>query len=303
MSKASPLKGIGITSLLLWQPALTGLAAELAAGFEEQALEGPGIVAYAGAGGGVYYNGSDGSGGFTSGGVFFENAYNADYGSWSGWAYSTTTDTETAGRGNQYSSYAGSAREGFVYAVTYAPSSVRLPTGWRAPIAVSVSNTTYAGLSMRDGDDFAKQFGPGDFFKLTLTGLDDDGQELGKVEAWLADFREGTDPGYILESWLDIDLSSLGTGVAEIAFTLESTDNGAWGMNTPAYIAVDNLALASTPTWAGYDPRPDGWIDTGSFLGLIYPVGDWVYVLNLQKYLYLPESLMSANGSWSYIPE
>ena len=296
-------KRIGYTGLLMWQLALTGLAAELLAGFEEVALEGPGVQAYAGPGGGIYYNGSDGSGGFTSGGVEFGNEYNPDWGSWSGWAYSTTTDTETAGWGNQYSSYAGAAREGQVYAVTYAPSSVQLPVGGKAPVRVSVSNTSYAGISMRDGDDFAKQFGPGDTFKLTITGLDMDGLELGKVEAWLADFREGTEPGYILDSWLDVDLTPLGTGVAEIAFTLESTDNGAWGMNTPAYIAVDNLVLGSTPTWGGYDLRPDGYADTGDFLGWVYPAGEWVYLVNLGKYIYLPESQIFSGGVWAYLPK
>jgi hypothetical protein len=277
-------------------------AAALSAGFEDLALEGPGVVAYAGPGGGVYYNGSDGTGGFTSGGIDFLNAYNADWGSWSGWAYSTTGDTETAGWGNQYSSFAGGAREGEVHAVMYAPTWVDLPEGWRVPLAISVTNTSYAAISMRDGDDFARQFGPGDYFKLILTGLDATGAELAKVEAYLADFREATDPGYILDSWLDVDLSGMGSGVAKIEFALESTDVGAWGMNTPAYIAVDNLVLAQSRTWGGYVEDRDGWFDTGSFLGLIYPVGDWVYVLDLGKYLYLPESFISPGGSWAYIP-
>lgn len=295
-------KRMGMLSMLVLG-ALAVKGETLVAGFEDVALEGGGVVAYTGPGGGEYYNGSDSSGGFSSGGVEFVNDYSVDYGSWSGWAYSTTTDVETAGWGNQYSSFAGGAREGVVYAVTYAPSSVGLPEGWSAPVSVSVSNTSYAGISMRDGDDFAKQFGAGDYFKLILTGLDASGEELGKVEAYLADFREGTDPGYILEGWLDVDLTSLGSGVATLEFALESTDVGQWGMNTPGYIAVDELVLAQPRQWGGYVEDQAGWFDTGSFLGLIYPVGDWVYVLELGKYLYLPESLISAGGSWSFIPK
>ncbi|HSH08766.1 MAG TPA: DUF4465 domain-containing protein, partial [Oceanipulchritudo sp.] len=167
--------------------------------------------------------------------------------SWTGWAYSTTTDVVTAGYDNQYSACAGGAASGTVYAMTYAPSVISLPAGWQAPVGISVANSTYAGISMRDGDAFAKQFGAGDYFRLTLTGKDSGGTELGSVEVYLADFRAGTDPGYILDSWLAVDLSPLGTGVAEIAFAMESSDMGSFGMNTPAYVAIDNLVLGSTP--------------------------------------------------------
>src|SRR5438874_4964536 len=52
-----------------------------------------------------YYNGADGAGGFVSGGAFFNNKYNAQYGVWSGWAYSNQTDVTTPGFMNQYSAY------------------------------------------------------------------------------------------------------------------------------------------------------------------------------------------------------
>jgi hypothetical protein len=69
---------------------------------------------------------------------------------------------------------------------------------------------------------------------------------LGAVEVYLADFRGGLETGSILDSWLTVDLSPLGTDVAQIGFALESTDNGTWGMNTPAYLAVDDLVLGAT---------------------------------------------------------
>lgn len=280
--------------------------AERVVGFEDVAVEGGGIMEYAGPGGGVYWNGSDGSGGYTSGGVYFWNTFTdfgGGYTGWTGWAYSTTGDTETAGLGNQYSAYPGAARGGEVYAVTYAPSSFSLPAGYREPRGISVANTTYAGISMRDGDDFAKQFGPGDYFKLTITGLGTSGAETGRAEVFLADFREGTTPGYILDRWEDVDLSGLGSGVAFLEFSLESTDEGEWGINTPAYIAVDNLVLASTPTWAGFDVEADGWVYTGAFLGMVYPAGEYVYVLDTGKYLFLPESAVTTSGAWVYLPK
>jgi hypothetical protein len=47
----------------------------LQAGFDDLSRETPPAQEYAY--GGIYYNGSDLSGGFSSGGIFFENVYNA----------------------------------------------------------------------------------------------------------------------------------------------------------------------------------------------------------------------------------
>jgi len=229
----------------------------LQVGFEDLGLDAGWVESYGGPGDGVYYNGSNLSGGFSSEGVFFGNEYTdwgGGYYSWSGWAYSTTTDTGTAGFDNQYSAFAGGAAGGRVYAVTYAPSTLDLPLGWRAPQELSVTNNSYAGISMRDGDAFAKQFGAGDYFLLTLTGYDAGGLETGSVEVYLADFRDGLETGYILDSWATVDLSPLGSGVAQITFSLESTDTGDFGSNTPSYVAIDNLVLESTPV-----PEPRTW--------------------------------------------
>src|SRR5262245_44528250 len=46
-------------------------------------------------------------GSFTSGGAQFVNWYNTTYESWSGFAYSNTTDTITPGYANQYSAITG----------------------------------------------------------------------------------------------------------------------------------------------------------------------------------------------------
>jgi hypothetical protein len=54
-----------------------------------------------------YWNGSDGSGAFTSGGATLSNTYNAEWGSWDGFAYSNLTDTTTEGFAGQYSAVAG----------------------------------------------------------------------------------------------------------------------------------------------------------------------------------------------------
>ena len=103
---------------------------------------------------------------------------------------------------------------------------------------------------MRDGDAFAKKFGgptgnDPDFFKLTISGLDAGNAPTGTVDFYLADFRFANNAlDYILTNWTLVDISSLPIHTRKLQFTLSSSDNGTFGMNTPAYFAVDNLTTA-----------------------------------------------------------
>ncbi|MEP4076634.1 DUF4465 domain-containing protein [Haloferula sp.] len=202
-----------------------------------------------------FYNGSDYGGNWNSGGAEFENSF-TDFGggftSWDGFSYSNSTDATTPGFGNQYSAYPGSGAGGSSnYALgftgsgpvsTFYPSSFDLTDN-----GVMVSNTTYAALSMLNGDSFAKKFGgvggeEEDWFLLTISG------SLGglagdSVEFYLADFRfaDGASD-YVVDDWTYVDLGSLGV-VDQLTFSLTSSDVGMFGMNTPAYFAIDNLAV------------------------------------------------------------
>jgi hypothetical protein len=105
---------------------------------------------------------------------------------------------------------------------------------------------------MRNGDSFSKQFGgasgdEADFFRLLIEGLDDTGRSTGVIELMLADYRFVDDAlDYILEDWTYLDLSGLGE-VRELAFRFESSDVGAFGLNTPTYFAIDNLTTIPEP--------------------------------------------------------
>ncbi|MBK9118726.1 MAG: DUF4465 domain-containing protein [Phycisphaerales bacterium] len=203
----------------------------------------------------VYY-GADGAGGFTSRGAAFHNEY-TDFGggffAWQGWAYSNITDNTTAGFGNQWSAWPGGGADGSgTYGVAFVGAPrVDLPVGTH-PVSVQLTNTTYAGLAMRHGDAFSKKFGgptgaDPDFFLLTITGLDAAGAATGVVEFYLADFRfDDHASDYIVAAWTDVDLTALGAAVA-LTFELSSTDLGPFGMNTPAYFALDNLVLTPEP--------------------------------------------------------
>ena len=203
-----------------------------------------------------YYNGSDKKGDFMSGNFRFLNNYNADWVSWTGFAASSKTDTQTPGYNNQYSAITGQGVAGTPsYAVAYpAPVSTIL---FKDTIisGVYVTNSTYAYLSMKNGDAYAKKIGgesgnDPDFLILTIEGFNSDGASTGIVEFFLADFGYSINSNdYILDYWKWVNLTKLGR-ISKLEFSLRSSDNGAWGMNTPGYFCLDNLnhqVLTSSP--------------------------------------------------------
>lgn len=202
-----------------------------------------------------YWNGSDETGQFSSGSTRFFNAYNPEYFSWSGWAYSNTTDVNTPGYMNQYSAFTGDGFHGgealnHTYGISslYGPSLIDFAN--EEPHFVEgffVSNSTYAALSMLEGDFFAKKFGgedgtDPDYFKLLIWGRSN-GENTDSVEFYLADYRfNESEDDYLIRTWQWVDLSSLGK-VDSLVFGLESSDIGDYGMNTPAYFCIDNLTV------------------------------------------------------------
>ncbi len=206
-----------------------------------------------------FWNGSDLSGGFSSGGVTFPNVYNASWDSWHGFAASTTTDTTTASYTNQYSAQPGS---GVGASATYGvffdnpADDPRLALPQASVIdGAYFSNTTYAYLSMLNGDAFAKKFGgasgnDADWFSLTINGYDAGGGLLGSLDFYLADFRfPSAVDDYIVNDWTWVDLSGLGA-VAQLGFELDSSDYSFGFMNTPGYFAIDGLVVVPEPTTA-----------------------------------------------------
>ena len=210
-----------------------------------------------------FWNGSDESGGFTSGPAWFVNNYNPAWMSWSGFSYSNMTDDSTAGFMNQYSAitaagYDPVASGGMNYAVAYVPAdwvtfepvpvTVRVTDpGAKSALGCYVTNSTSAALSMEFGDDYAKKFGgisgdEPDWFMLTIKGHKD-GIETGSVDFYLADYRfENNAEDYIVKDWQWVDLTPLGE-TDSLKFSLSSSDTGAFGMNTPSYFCMDNLTF------------------------------------------------------------
>lgn len=193
---------------------------------------------------GSYWNGSDGSGGFTSGNVKYNNTYTAAWGVWSGFSYSNMTDTKTSGFINQYSAIAGGGALGSMnYAVGYGNDTLIMahPVNFDG---LYVTNSTYAYLDMLNGSNFSKKFTTNDWFKLTINGFDVNKNKIATVEYYLADFRfSDQSKNYILNNWHWIDLSSF-VNVSYVTFEKSSTDNSSWGMNTPDYFCLDEIKLS-----------------------------------------------------------
>lgn len=193
-----------------------------------------------------YIDGSDGSGGFVSGEVFFPNLYDDAFGYWAGgWALSAMTDSTTSGFGNLFSAKTAGGVNGSPQYAIGQQQAVAHTTG-AAVAGLFVSNTTYAYNSMRDGDTFAKKFGgptgeDPDFFKLTVRAYLGGELQPDSAEFFLADYRFA-DPAqdYLIDSWVWFDLSGLGAADS-LLFTLSSSDVGPFGINTPLFFAIDNL--------------------------------------------------------------
>ena len=219
----------------------------------------------------TYWNGSDLSGGFRSEAVVFNNTFTdwgGGYTSWAGFSYSTVNDPLTPGYGNQYAVISGTDVSGTgTYVVAYDDSgyggdstTITLPSA-AGVLGFCINNTTYAALAMLNGNYPARQFcaASNDWFKVTITGYDANGGTAGSVDFYLADFRfADSNQDYIVTNWTWVSLTNLGVNVKTLHFTLSSSDNGPYGMNTPAYFAMDDLridpaspALGDTASWDG----------------------------------------------------
>lgn len=204
-----------------------------------------------------YWNGSDRSGGFTEDNAFFPNTYREFDGAgyWSGFAYSNAGDTITPGIENQYSSYAGKgANNSTLFGIVYTFDSDTLV--FEEPQVVTslaVTNTTYAAISMREGDTFSKRFGgedgtDEDYFILRITGIRESGDMAGYFDIYLADYRSQDPAGdYIAKAWTEVTGFEDFGELKYLSFSFDSSDKGEYGINTPTYACIDNIR--------GYIPR------------------------------------------------
>jgi Domain of unknown function (DUF4465)/Secretion system C-terminal sorting domain len=194
------------------------------------------------------------SGVFQSGNTALHNYYDNQFFYWDGWAISNITDNTTPGFNNQYSAIAGKGFNNSAnYAVGYsfAGNYIRLDGAAKGGVVngIYVTNSTYTYYSMKDGDAFAKKFGgengnDPDYFKLVIKKFKNGQLSTDSVAFYLADYRFANNANdYIIKDWTYVDLKPLGN-VDSLVFYLNSSDNGTFGMNTPAYFCIDQITTA-----------------------------------------------------------
>lgn len=176
----------------------------------------------------------------------------ADYGS--GIGYSNQTDMTTAGFTNPGSVFntdnsVPNSGFGIVYDST---SKITFTEPVRLQ-SIDLTNTTYAYLSMKNGDDYAKKFGgvdgtDADTFAVVIKAYDAAEQLIDSINFKLADFTSANSADdYIVDQWTTLSFASLKDSVSSIKFYFASTDVGTYGMNTPSYVAIDNITFSTYP--------------------------------------------------------
>lgn len=178
---------------------------------------------------------------FTSGSFAFPVSNMGGW--WYGYGMSNSTSTEFNSLNDQFNSAVGAGFDGSSnYCVAYPSGTEVTLTSTLDGDTISgayITNNAYAINSMKNGDSYAKKFAKGDWFKLTVTGTTADGET--SLDYYLSDFRSDNEADhYMLDTWQWLDLRSLGK-VYALKFTFSSSDNGTYGMNTPAYFCMDNL--------------------------------------------------------------
>jgi hypothetical protein len=194
---------------------------------------------------------------FYSGSFKFNNYYFPDYNTWGNFGYSNETSTAFNGLEDQFHSTVGhGANDSETYGVVYDfgsnPEIVLTNTQEGEVLSgCYLTNTAYAVNSMENGDAIAGEpLKEGDWFKLTINGMDKDGASTGSIDFYLADYRSSnSDDHYILKEWKWVDLSSLGA-VQKLTFKIEGSRKNEQGLLTPGYVCIDDLngTKQGTPT-------------------------------------------------------
>ena len=99
-----------------------------------------------------------------------------------------------------------------------------------------VAPTTYLLNVEKNGNKFSGKIGPNDWFKITATGVDANGENTGTCDFYLAK------DGKMVEDWTRWDLHSLGK-VMVVYFKMDGSVTNQYGLSLPAYFAYDDVAV------------------------------------------------------------
>jgi hypothetical protein len=204
----------------------------------------------------TFWIGANNQEGFTHKDLFFPNQYTNDT-IWEGFGYSNMGNKSTVIENIEpYSVYAIQDKEDY-FTLVRIPNKAELPTPTfhfkddRNHIlkSLEVNNTTRGHYWMDFGtDEFERMGGQGsekpDWFKLTITGINANGEMTSSIEFFLADYRfDNNKRDYIVSEWTTIELRELGP-VNKIQISVSSSKTNINGdMITPEMFCIDNLKI------------------------------------------------------------
>lgn len=193
---------------------------------------------------------SDYSYGYENDYLEFEYFYNEEYAYWGGFAQSRVKDADAANGlfANQYAVYNEAAASGDSFLIYYYDSYnepcdivVKQQGVSLRDVMLNLTTYTYASITDEAINDFARIFVDGDYLKVVFTGMRGN-EATGVVECYVVDYRDGKRE--MTTEWTTFSLANLGEGYDRVSVTIETTDVGEWGANTPLYIAMDNLSYS-----------------------------------------------------------
>ena len=187
--------------------------------------------------------------GFHGENVGCEHFYNDEYNYWGGFALSKVYDRDAANGKyeNQYAVYNTEAASGDNFLLYYYdsysdPCDMVFIKQSALLHSVKLNLTTYVYASITDEaiNDFARKFEDGDYLKVVFSALDKLEKPTGEsVECYVVDYRDGK--RFVADNWNEF---SLGFTADRVRITIETSDVGEYGANTPLYIAIDDLVYS-----------------------------------------------------------
>lgn len=120
-----------------------------------------------------------------------------------------------------------------------------------------VAPTTYFLSNIVNGSSFCTAATEETFVDLLAEGFDAQGQKTGTATLRLVDGL------HHVQGWTWFDLSALGK-VSSVKFNFSVSDDqkGAYGVNTPTYVAIDDIAVRMDGTDTGIDDIPGASVGT-----------------------------------------
>lgn len=185
--------------------------------------------------------------GYRSDNLEFQHFVDAEYGYWGGFAQAASYDMADGTYLNQYSVYNTAAASGDSYLLYYydsynAPCDIlcRHDAEYAfSSVRLNLTTYTYKSITEEDVNTFARAFTDGDYLKVTFTALCEDMTAGASVDCYVVDYRDGK--RYAATNWDLFDLSALHGNIHALRVTIDTTDVGEWGANTPLYICLDDL--------------------------------------------------------------